>query len=200
MTHLYVNVRLHGDTVDDRLVRIFNEVRIGESDGSAVSFPGADIVVRRVGRRLLIRGRWLDVGESWNWSFGAIEVTLEAVKPQPMARSWSWAPDVRLVVGSAAVALLGAFVDTMEAYVRQNADEFAFLFSADSTAETNSRSAQMHVLDQEDVEPLIIEVPITSIDARLPEDGYPTAVFRVLEPTLVIGHVQEPDLSAEPSE
>jgi hypothetical protein len=175
-------------------------VRIGEGDGSAVSFPGADILVRRVGRRLLIRGRWLDVGESWNWSFGAIEVTLEAVKPQPMASSWAWAPDVRLVVGSAAVALLGAFVDTIEAYVHHNADEFAGLFDAVAEPETNSRSAQMHALEQEDTEPLIVEVPISTIDARLPEDGYPTAVFRVLEPTIVIGNVEELGMLPESSE
>jgi tetratricopeptide (TPR) repeat protein len=118
---LAVTVRLHGVVVDDRVLRVGQQVRIGEAPDAAVSFPGADIAVVRMGRRLALRGRTLDEGEEMTLSLGAVEVGLEHTLHGPTHSEWTGAMDGRFLAAVALVALGGAWFDAAEGWAERQA-------------------------------------------------------------------------------
>ncbi len=101
MTHLHVSVRLHGRVVDQRLCAVADEVWLGDHDRAEVAFPGACLRVRRFGERLQAHGVWLEPGR--------------------LPRPTEWAPDLRLLLASAAVVLFGAWWEAAGAFAHDNA-------------------------------------------------------------------------------
>ena len=71
---LAVTVRLNGVLVEDQVIPVHSVVRIGESADALVHFPGADVAVVRLGKRLAMRGRSLEEGEEMEISLGATHV------------------------------------------------------------------------------------------------------------------------------
>lgn len=77
MGDLRVSVRFHGELVEDRVLPVDGAVRIGDSPGARVVFPGASLLVFRDGEALDVRGRHLREGERTGLSLGAVSVELE---------------------------------------------------------------------------------------------------------------------------
>jgi hypothetical protein len=177
LTHLVVRVKLYGAVVEERVVPVLREVRLGEADDAVVSFPGADLLVRRHGRRLKIRGRYLTEGACWSLWFGAVGVELETLQPRLFPTIPSDLPDMRFLVAVGAVALIGAFADSVQSFATTNpevAEQLAGLFDP-IPDEAGPRAAQMVI---EGEEPLIVEgdPPVPGVDTDVRVDT-PPVVF-----------------------
>lgn len=109
--HLHVQVLLHGAVVEDRLVRVREQVWLGECDGSAVPFTGAIVGVRAAGDELWVRGECLELDRPLSRCWGDVTLRLTAVLPARLPRDWTWVPDPMLLVATVSLLLLGAFVD-----------------------------------------------------------------------------------------
>ncbi|MFT5682637.1 MAG: Flp pilus assembly protein TadD [Myxococcota bacterium] len=126
MGDLSVTVRLNGILVDNRVIPVHSVVRIGESADAVVHFPGADVAVVRLGKRLAMRGRTLDEGEEMEISLGATHVHLRHTtkfRPPSALRSTI---DTRFLVAAALVMVMGSWVDAAEYWLdHQPRDEGA---------------------------------------------------------------------------
>ncbi|MBW2255243.1 MAG: hypothetical protein JRI25_11665, partial [Deltaproteobacteria bacterium] len=131
MTHVYVSVRFFGTVVDERLLPICDVMRIGESEGAIIPFPGADLVMRRVEGHLLVRGRQLGPGDTLSMSLGSVEVTLEVLglrNHDTVSGLWDRLedtlsfpiPDLRLLLATATIALAGSFLEVANGFVATN--------------------------------------------------------------------------------
>lgn len=133
MSHLYVSVRLYGAVVDERLLPVCEVIRLGDGEDALVPFPGADLVVRRGAEGLWVRGRLLEAGEQTSIALGPVQVTLEVLEKEPKPHRGDlvrWykrledkldaplpLPDLRLLIATAAIALLGSFWDAAGGFV-----------------------------------------------------------------------------------
>lgn len=128
MPHLYVSVRLNGAVADQRLCHVRDEVWLGSAPAALVAFPGPAIRVRSVGGALQVQGRWLRPGTQVRMARGELEVTLEAVAPAQRTRRADWVvPDLRVLVASLAVVLMGAWFDAVGAFLERHPGAVASL-------------------------------------------------------------------------
>lgn len=120
---LCVSVRLHGRVVEERSLSVGAAgIALGEAPEAVVAFPGATVRVRRLGDRLQVQGGlWLDPGRPLRYRREAVEVELEAVLARPLPRRVEWAPDLRLLVATAAVVLFVAFWESVTAFADTHA-------------------------------------------------------------------------------
>lgn len=133
MTQLYVRVQLHGAVADQRLCSVGDEVWLGSAPDAVVAFPGPSIQVRRFGRRLQVQGRWLDPGRPMHLRRGDLEVVLEAVEASRQEREWPIPmPDLRVLVASAAVVLLGAWWEAVGSFLERHPEAVAALTGHES--------------------------------------------------------------------
>lgn len=122
MIPLRIRVLLHQTVMEDCTVQVRDNVRLGESADAAVSFPGADLVIVRRGDRLLFRGREIFPGAPLSMFLGGVTLELEALDSIALdtaeIRGLQLPSfDVRVLVATAALALMGAFVDTVTRFV-----------------------------------------------------------------------------------
>jgi tetratricopeptide (TPR) repeat protein len=115
MGDLAVSVSLHGAPVADSVLRVRHIVRIGESPNAAVSFPGADIAVVRVGRDLAVRGRRLAEGQGIGVSLGPVRVWLEHTQRAPRSRPLREHIDLRFLATATLVTVTGLWCETFDA-------------------------------------------------------------------------------------
>ncbi len=112
MGDLAVSVSLHGAPVADALLPVRHAVRIGESAGAAVAFPGADIAVVRVGPNLAVRGRRLAEGQGIGVSLGPVRVWLEHTQRVRFAPAWRQQIDLRFLATALLVTVAGLWCET----------------------------------------------------------------------------------------
>lgn len=120
MGDLSVTVRLNGEVVEDRALRVDRVVRIGEAEGAAVAFPGADLAVVRAGRRLLVRGRALAEGDTLELSLGPVDVVVEHSLRGSTPSELHSALDRRFLVVVALVTAAGTWLDAASGWVERN--------------------------------------------------------------------------------
>ncbi len=122
MGDLSVTVRLNGVVVDERVVPVTRVVRLGEAPDAAVSFPGADLGVLRVGNRLRLRGHLLDEGDELVLALGVVQVHLEhtARARLPGALEGVW--DSRLLAAMALVMAAGSWWDAAAGWLRAHGE------------------------------------------------------------------------------
>ncbi len=106
-------MRLNGEVVEDRVLPVRQAVRIGEAAGASVSFPGADLVVVRMGADLVVRGRSLSEGRGVGLSLGQVRVWLEHTAPASIPGDWLASWDFRFLAVALAVTLAALWVDTL---------------------------------------------------------------------------------------
>ncbi len=126
MGRLRVSVTLNGVPVEDRVLPVRQIVRIGESRGARVAFPGADIAVVRVGRDLAIRGRRLVEGQGIGVSLGPVRVWLEHTERSRVPPSWRGHLDPQFLAIAVLVTVSGLWLETMDA-VLSSSGERGFL-------------------------------------------------------------------------
>lgn len=117
MGDLAISVRLCGHLVEDRVVPVRRLVRIGESATAAVSFPGADLAVVRVGRDLAVRGRRLAEGQAIGVSLGPVRVWLEHTVRPPRLPGWTEQIDLRFFATALMVTVVGLWCETLDSAV-----------------------------------------------------------------------------------
>ncbi|RME27758.1 MAG: hypothetical protein D6798_03840 [Deltaproteobacteria bacterium] len=120
MGDLSVCVRLNGVVVEDRTLRVDRLVHIGESPSAVVSFPGADLAVVRTGRRLMVRGRDLEEGDTLFLKLGAVDVRLEHTMRASTPPAWHEAVDRRFLVVVALVTGIGTWCDAAGSWADRN--------------------------------------------------------------------------------
>lgn len=122
MGDLSVTVRLSGHVVEQQVLRVPRVVRLGESPDAAVSFPGADFGVLRVGNRLCLRGRTLDEGDELELELGQVHVTLEHTARARLPHEWEGAWDRRFLAAVLLVVAAGSWVDAAHSWLSHRAD------------------------------------------------------------------------------
>jgi len=128
LPHLYVSVRLHGVVADQRLCQVRDQVWLGSAPHALVSFPGPALRVVRHGDALQVQGRWLHPGKPVRMVRDGLEVQLEAVRASPSRREVEWVvPDLRVLVASAAIVLLGAWWEAVGAFLERHPGAVASL-------------------------------------------------------------------------
>jgi tetratricopeptide (TPR) repeat protein len=110
---LHVTVAFHGRVIEDRTVPVRGAVRLGDEINSLLQFPGASIVVYRVGDCLDVRGRRLAEGQSTGFSLGAVQVEVEHTEPTRLRMPSSSPIDPRFLLVALAVSVGGLWVDTL---------------------------------------------------------------------------------------
>lgn len=120
MPWLHVTLRFHDAVVEQRLCAVTDELVLGDQPNAEVAFPGCRLRVRRFGERLQVEGRWLDLGQRLEVCKPPISVEIEPVAPRPQPFSFDWVPDVRLLVATGAVVLIGAWFETATRLVEAN--------------------------------------------------------------------------------
>jgi len=186
-----VSVRFYGAVVDERLLPICDVMRIGESEGALMPFPGADLVMRRVNGHLMVRGRQLDPGDSLSMSLGPVEVTLEVLGLRAHdLGSGLWdrledtlsfpIPDLRLLLATATIALAGSFLEVADGFVAANpvASRSVQVWLHQLAPEEEApQSARIHTPDQrrgdDDLEIPVLDGPTDEV--------WPPAVFITAE-------------------
>jgi tetratricopeptide (TPR) repeat protein len=118
---LHVTVRYHGEVVEDCVLSVRGEVRLGEAPHSQVVFPGADLKVFRVGSDLQLGKRRLRPGERTGFSRGPVHVQVEHVERLTWPRARRRHVDLRFLLIAMAVAASGMWLDTLTAVVEHPA-------------------------------------------------------------------------------
>lgn len=131
---LSVTVRLNGEVVEDRALRVERMVRIGEADDAEVSFPGADLTVVRAGRRLLVRGRALQEGDTLDLSLGPVEVCIEHTLRGSIPSELASVFDRRFLVVVALVTAAGTWLDAASSWIERNPLHLALQARAHDTS------------------------------------------------------------------
>ncbi len=123
---LRVTVFLGEGLVEDKVVSVKNHIRLGDSPDAAVSFPGGDFIVTRVGDDLVWRGRRLAVGQRASYRNDNVEVVGEhmdmdrALRPSPFRHV-----DPVFFLVLLGMVSIGMWVDTVEnAKMSTNRDSF----------------------------------------------------------------------------
>lgn len=127
MIYLDVQVKLHGVPVEARSVEVNDVVRLGGGPGAEVAFPGADLRIVRVGDHLAVRGRTLEVGDELCIGLGPVEVHMTAYSPTRLRQGrWlrfhglEWAPDLRVLLATVAMALVATSYEVATVVVDRN--------------------------------------------------------------------------------
>lgn len=115
MTHLHVVIRYFDRIVDERLVELQDGLVFGTGDDACVSFPGGRLELERRGAGWALDGAPIEVGEPIDLDFGAISVQIDAVREG--RRRSEVGGHLRLAVAMLAVALGGAWWDTVNSFV-----------------------------------------------------------------------------------
>ena len=120
MGDLSVTVRLNGVLVEDRVLSVHSLVRIGDSPDALVTFPGADVAVVRLGKRLALRGRSLEEGEEMDIALGATQVHLRHTHTRfaPPSALGSTI-DARFLVAAVLVLVTGSWIDAASYWLDQ---------------------------------------------------------------------------------
>lgn len=111
MTHLSVLVRWPWGIAAERLVPLEAGMRLGEGPGARVVFPGADLRVGRDRFGWTLAGHRLLVGRRLVFELGELEVYVELQEESVTAATPRSGPHVLLVLGTAAIVLLGASIE-----------------------------------------------------------------------------------------
>ena len=114
MGDLAVTVRLNGILVEDQVIPVHSVVRIGDAPDALVHFPGADVAVVRLGKRLAMRGRTLEEGEDMEISLGATHVHLRHTTKFRPPSALQATIDARFLVAAVLVMAMGSWVDAAE--------------------------------------------------------------------------------------
>ncbi|MBN2799696.1 MAG: hypothetical protein JXX28_11165 [Deltaproteobacteria bacterium] len=175
--NLSVQVSLHGVPVVDRLVPVRDAVRLGEAEGAEVSFPGADLRVVRHGRQLTVRGRVLVPGQSLELSLGSVEVSLQALERRSWRRAPQGLPDLRLLLATGAMVLLGFAWEVAQDVAQQNPDEVAVLVH-EATQEPVAMVATLLRTALEVKDQAALPAPPAPLDTG----DWPTATYTELPP------------------
>ncbi len=122
MGDLSVTVRLNGQVVEQRVLRVPRVVRLGEAADAAVSFPGADVAVLRVGNRLCLRGHRLDEGEELRLELGQVHVKLEHTARARLPHELEGVWDKRFLAAVVMVVVAGSWVEAAEAWLSRRGD------------------------------------------------------------------------------
>ena len=117
MGDLAVTVCLNGVLVEDRVIPVHSLVRLGEASDALVPFPGADVAVVRLGKRLALRGRTLDEGEEMSITLGATLVHLRHTHKFSPPSTLSTTLDTRFLVAAVLVMVIGSWIDAAEYWV-----------------------------------------------------------------------------------
>jgi tetratricopeptide (TPR) repeat protein len=123
MGNLSVTVRLNGVLVEDRVLPVKSIVRLGESPEALVPFPGADVAVVRLGKRLAVRGRTLDEGDEMNIALGPTSVHLRHINKFSPPSSFSDTLDTRFLVAAVVILVIGSWIDTAEYWIDSRSHE-----------------------------------------------------------------------------
>ncbi len=113
MASLRVTVRYHGSVIEDRVLPVRGAVQLGEAEGAAVQFPGAQLTVCRVGEALDVSGRRLEPGQRTGISMGAVHVQVEHVEQLRLPRLSGGHFDLRFFLVAMIVAAGGMWLDTL---------------------------------------------------------------------------------------
>lgn len=147
-TKLRVTVFMGGGLVEDKVVSVKNHIRLGDSPDAAVSFPGGDLVVNRVGDDLVWRGRRLAVGQRASYSNKDVEVVGEhmdmerASRPSPFRHV-----DPIFFLVLLGLVSAGMWVDTLEK-VEVSINGSSLVVTEDSIAERPGEQLRYGVSDQ----------------------------------------------------
>ena len=126
MGDLAVTVRLNGILVEDQVIPVRSMVRVGEATDALVHFPGADVAVVRLGKRLAMRGRILEEGEEMEISLGATHVQLRHTNNFRPPSTLQATIDTRFLVTAMLVMVMGSWIDAAEHWLdHQPRDESA---------------------------------------------------------------------------
>ncbi|MFT4979565.1 MAG: tetratricopeptide (TPR) repeat protein [Myxococcota bacterium] len=117
MGDLAVTVCLNGVLVEDRVIPVHSIVRLGEAVDALVPFPGADVAVVRLGKRLALRGRTLDEGEEMDIALGATLVHLKHTHKFSPPSALSTTLDTRFLVAAVLVMVIGSWIDAAEYWI-----------------------------------------------------------------------------------
>mgnify|MGYP000931652888 CR=1 FL=1 len=120
MGDLSVQVRMGGSVVEDRVVRVGRTARIGEHARSLVHFPGADILVVRAGRDLLVRGRRLEQGDCLQLTLGPLEVSIEHTLKGHLQSELSGHFDARFLAVVLTASAMGAWLDSIDTWIERD--------------------------------------------------------------------------------
>jgi hypothetical protein len=142
LSNLSVTVRWNDGVVESRVLHVGDEVWLGEAPCSEVCFPGPSLRVRRINGRLQVQGRWIDPGHPLKMCRDQLEVVLEAVPSAGTPQEWStaWLPDLRLLVASAAIVLLGAWWEAVGSFVDRHPETVAQVFGWSTSVEASGPS------------------------------------------------------------
>lgn len=113
MNRLAVVVRLGDVVVEQRLVRLREGLVFGDAPGAAVGFPHATVALGRDAFGWTLQGHRLACGRPLVLAYGRFEVSFEGVADAPERIHLVDGPDLRMLVATLAVLLLGAAADTV---------------------------------------------------------------------------------------
>lgn len=135
MFRLSVICRVHGGVIDHQVVDVGEELWLGDLPGAAVSFPGvvfridgteSGVVVHGAERPItLLPGGNLRIDLSDR--IDGFEIELSVVRRAHLARERWYFGDVRLLVLTGAIVLLGMWVETLDRWVHTNPEVAAEL-------------------------------------------------------------------------
>ncbi|MCB9758878.1 MAG: tetratricopeptide repeat protein [Alphaproteobacteria bacterium] len=115
MGDLQVTVRYHDVIVEDRILAVRSVVRIGDAPHAKVAFPGASVLICRVGGDLDIRGRRLKEGQRTGFSLGAVHVEVEHIEPLRGSVRMHPPVDPRFLMVAMGVTVGGMWLDLADA-------------------------------------------------------------------------------------
>ncbi|MED5373503.1 MAG: tetratricopeptide repeat protein [Myxococcota bacterium] len=115
MADLRVTVRYNDLLVEDKVVRVRDQVKIGDCQDAAVTFPGASVSVMRCGSELLVRGRTLLRGERTGFSLGQVKVELEHLSKMRLRPAGPVPLDLRFLLLALGVTTGGMWADWVAA-------------------------------------------------------------------------------------
>lgn len=127
MTHVFVLVRCRGTLIEDRLCRLEDGLRLGDTSRAAVIFPGAVLVVERDAMGWRVAGHRLVAGRQLVLQIGDYEVSLEGIVEAPSRRDPLQGFDLGILVATAAILLLALWLDGVQRTVDDHADTLAGL-------------------------------------------------------------------------
>ena len=119
---LQVSVQLRGEIIEDTVVHVSDGVRLGEHPRAAVAFPGMDLVLQRDEDAVLVRGRRLVDGDSFEIGVEDTIVTLRPVTEALLPRTPSYRGDMVLPVVLLAMILSTLTLQTMHDVLVAKAD------------------------------------------------------------------------------
>ena len=100
--------------IEHRVVRLRHGLRLGDAHDAAVSFPGVCLTLARDARGWTLGGHRLVRGRRLSLSLERCEIDLHLVDADPLPQVFDDLPDIRLLVATAAMALLLAAANVFQ--------------------------------------------------------------------------------------